>query len=67
VALDGPHGVDKIHWMRWFLAVVIILVLVALDRAYMRGENARLVMSIGRDIGAAINRKADELLARLKK
>jgi hypothetical protein len=28
--------------MRWLWAVVIILVLVALDRAYMRGENARL-------------------------
>jgi hypothetical protein len=53
--------------MRWFLAVVIILVLAAVDRAYMRGENTRLVMSIGRDIGAAINRKADDLLAYLKK
>ena len=53
--------------MRWFLAVVIILALVALDRAYMRGENARLVVSVGQDIGVAINRKADELLARLKR
>jgi hypothetical protein len=53
--------------MRWFLAVVIILVLAAVDRAYMRGETARFAMSVGRDIGAAINRKADELLARLKR
>jgi hypothetical protein len=43
--------------MRWFLAVVIILVLVALDRAHMRGENGRLAMSVARDIGAAINRE----------
>jgi hypothetical protein len=53
--------------MRWFWAAMIILVLAAVDRAYMRGETTRFAVSVGRDIGAAVNRKADELLAYLKK
>jgi hypothetical protein len=53
--------------MRWFSAVVVVLVFAAVDRAYMRGETTRFAISIGQDVGAAINRKADDLLAYLKR
>ena len=48
--------------MRWLYAAVVIAVLVAADRAYMRGENTELALSVARSVAAAINRQVDDLL-----
>jgi len=48
--------------MRWFAVAVIILVLIALDRAYMGGQNAALLMSLAQRAAAAINQWADDLM-----
>jgi hypothetical protein len=48
--------------MRWFLAALIILVLIALDRAYMDGQNAALILSLARRAAAAINEWANDLV-----
>jgi hypothetical protein len=48
--------------MRWFLAALIILALIALDRAYMDGQNAALIMSLAQRTAAAINEWANDLV-----
>ena len=48
--------------MRWFTATIIILVLIALDRAYMDGQNAALLMSLARRVAATLNQWADDLV-----
>jgi hypothetical protein len=53
--------------MRWFLAALIIVVLFAVDRAYMDGQNADQVMSLARWAGAVINRNVDDLLRPLRR
>jgi hypothetical protein len=55
------------HGMRLFLAAVIIILLCAADRAYMGGANMRLAMSGAKSIAAVFNRKADDVLAYLKR
>jgi hypothetical protein len=49
------------------LAAVIIILLCAADKAYMGGANTRLVMSAANSAVAAINQKADDLFAYLKR
>jgi hypothetical protein len=53
--------------MRWFLAALIIVVLFAIDRAYMDGQNADQVMSLLRWIGAIITHHVDDLLRPLRR
>jgi hypothetical protein len=53
--------------MRWFLAILIILVLAALDRAYMDGQNAALIMSLIRRGAAVINDWANHLAGSLRR
>jgi hypothetical protein len=53
--------------MRWFYAALLIIVLLAVDRAYMRGENTELVLSAVRSVAATINRGTDELLRYLRR
>ena len=53
--------------MRWFTATIIILVLIALDRAYMDGQNAALLMSLARRAAAAINQWADDLMRLIRR
>jgi hypothetical protein len=53
--------------MRLFLAILIILVLVVLDRAYMDGQNAALIMSLVRRGAAAINDWANHLIGSLRR
>jgi len=53
--------------MRWFSAIVIIILLCAADRAYVGGANTRLVMSGVNSVAAAISRKADDLLVYLRR
>ena len=48
--------------MRWFAAALVILVLVALDRAYMGGQNLDLLLSLARRVAAATNNWADDLI-----
>jgi hypothetical protein len=48
--------------MRWFAAAVIILVLIALDRAYMDGQNATLLISLAQRAAATVNQWADDLM-----
>jgi hypothetical protein len=62
-------GTVPIHnpWMRWFLAALMIVVLFAVDRAYMDGQGAQQVMSVARWAGATINHGVDDLLRPLRK
>jgi hypothetical protein len=57
--------------MRWFYAAVLIAVLVAADRAYMRGENTALMMSAARSVSGAIARtvsqQVDDLMKYLRR
>jgi hypothetical protein len=53
--------------MRWFVALLIILVLFALDRAYMDGQNAALIMSLARRGSAAISAWAYHLMELLRR
>jgi hypothetical protein len=53
--------------MRWFLAIVVIFALVALDRAYMDGQNAALIVSAARGAAAAINNWADDLTRSIRR
>jgi hypothetical protein len=53
--------------MRWFYAVVVVAVLVAADRAYMRGANTELALSAMRSVAATINRQVDDLLRYLRR
>jgi hypothetical protein len=52
--------------MRWFLAVVIVLALIALDRAYMNGQNAAFVMSGVRRAAHVINDWTSELTRKIR-
>jgi len=45
----------------------MILVLYSLDRAYMDGENAVLVISAARSAGDAINRQVEDLVKYLRR
>jgi hypothetical protein len=47
--------------MRWFWAFVVIVVLMALDRAYMQGRNAEILLSAGQRGAATVNRWAHDL------
>ena len=52
--------------MRWFWTAAIILVLFALDRAYMDGQNAALMMSGARRAAHVINDWASELTRKIR-
>jgi hypothetical protein len=53
--------------MRWFLAIIIICALVALDRAYMDGQNSALIVSAARRAAASINNWADDLTRSIRR
>jgi hypothetical protein len=53
--------------MRLFLAVVIGLAAVALDRAFMDGKNFAFVSARAGRAAAAINHWADDLVGRLSR
>jgi hypothetical protein len=53
--------------MRWFLAVVVILVFFALDRAYMNGRNAELLLSTARRGAVVVNNWAADLTRSLRR
>jgi hypothetical protein len=53
--------------MRWFWAAVMISVLIALDRAYMDGQNAALIVSLAQRAAAAINQWADDLMRLIRR
>ena len=52
--------------MRWFWTAAIILVLLALDRAYMDGQNAALILSGARRAAQVINDWAIELTRKIR-
>jgi hypothetical protein len=56
-----------IHGMRWFWAAVVILVLAAVDRAYMDGQNMAMAVSAMKSIAAFISRHVDDLLRYLRR
>jgi hypothetical protein len=62
-------GTSPIHnrGMQWFLAPLIIVVLFAVDRAYMDGQGAQQAMSVARWAGASINHGVDDLLRPVRK
>jgi len=47
--------------MRLFLAALVIVALLALDRAYLDGQNAAILMSFARQAGAMITDWSDRL------
>jgi hypothetical protein len=47
--------------MRLFQAALIIAVLVALDRAFMDGQNTEILLSLARRAAATINNWANDL------
>jgi hypothetical protein len=53
--------------MRLFWIPLVIVVLFAVDRAYMDGQNADQVMSLARRAGAIINHNVDDLLRPLRR
>jgi hypothetical protein len=53
--------------MRLIWAALAIVVLYAVDRAYMDGENAAAVMSLARWIGAHVIQWTDDLLRPLRR
>jgi hypothetical protein len=53
--------------MRWFLAALVIVVLFAVDRAYMDGQNAAQLTSLARWLGAIITHSVDDLLRPLRR
>jgi hypothetical protein len=65
--LDGAGKSLHKSVMRWFWAVLVLVVLAAADRAYMRGENMRLIMSFAEEAGKAFNRAADDILSHLRR
>jgi len=52
--------------MRWFWTAVIVLGLIALDRAYMDGQNAALILSGARRAAQVINDWASELTRKIR-
>ena len=48
-------------------AIIIVFVLIALDRAYMDGQNAALLMSLARRAAAALNQWADDLMRLIRR
>jgi hypothetical protein len=52
--------------MRLFWIPLLIVVLLAVDRAYMDGQNADQVMSLARRGGAIISHNVDDLLRPLR-
>jgi hypothetical protein len=53
--------------MRVFWIPLVIVVLFAVDRAYMDGQNADQVASLTRSAGALINQGVDDLLRPLRR
>jgi hypothetical protein len=53
--------------MRWFWAAVVIVVLMAADRAYMDGQNTALAISGLKSVAAFISRHVDDLLRPLRR
>jgi hypothetical protein len=53
--------------MRWFWIILIILVLTAVDRAYMDGQNTAFVVSGARSLATSFNRQVDALFRYLRK
>jgi hypothetical protein len=56
----------KERLMRWFWTAVIVLGLIALDRAYMDGQNAAFLMSGARRAAHVINDWASELTRKIR-
>jgi hypothetical protein len=53
--------------MRLFWAALAIVVLFAVDRTYMDGQNAAMVVALARRLGALITNWADDLLRPLRR
>jgi hypothetical protein len=53
--------------MRWFFAVAMILAFFALDRAYMDGRNAELLLSTARRGAVVVNNWAADLTRSLRR
>ena len=53
--------------MRWFWAALAIVILFAVDRAYMDGQNADAVLSLVRWMGAHVTNWTDDLLRPLRR
>jgi hypothetical protein len=53
--------------MRWFWAALVIVILVALDRAYMDGQNAAFLLSLAHRGARIINDWADDLMRSLRR
>jgi hypothetical protein len=53
--------------MRWFWIPLVIVVLFAIDRAYMNGQNADHVVSFVRWVGAQVSNWADVLVRPLRR
>jgi hypothetical protein len=53
--------------MRLFWVSLVIVILFAIDRAYMDGQNAEQVMSLARSAGGYITRGVDDLLRPLRR
>jgi hypothetical protein len=64
--LIGTIGVHSLR-MRLFWIPLVIVLLFAVDRAYMDGQNADQVMSLARWVGAIINHNVDDLLRPLRR
>jgi hypothetical protein len=62
-------GTTPVHnsSMRLFWIPLVIMLLFAIDRAYMDGQNADQVMSLARWAGAIINHNVDDLLRPLRR
>jgi hypothetical protein len=58
---------DHISQMRLFWVSLVIVILFAIDRAYMDGQNAEQVMSLARSAGGYITRGVDDLLRPLRR
>jgi hypothetical protein len=53
--------------MRLFQVALIIVLLLALDRAFMDGQNAEILLSLARRAARAINVWASDLLSSLRR
>jgi hypothetical protein len=53
--------------MRWFWIATVIVILAAVDKAYMNSENTRAVISAARSMTAVVVRKSEDLVAYLRR
>jgi hypothetical protein len=53
--------------MRFVWVALVILLLCAIDRAYLDGQNTALLVSFARSAGMSINQQVDDLLRPLRR